>query len=199
MPNEITDSTLNAKIVEALQSFIGHVPTSQEPQSNDPEKRAKEIASHASIKAASVAGTLALPFGPLGLITILPDLIAVWKIQSQMVADIAGAYGKTGFLSQEQMLHCLFKHAAAQSVRDIVVRVGERVIVKRTSLRMIQKTLQKIGVKITQRLIGKGVARWIPVVGALGVAAYAYFDTAKVAENTLEFFGSEITIEADNS
>jgi hypothetical protein len=136
-----------------------------------------------------------MPPGPMGLLTIIPDLIAVWKIQAQMVADIAGAYGKTGNLSKEQMLYCLFKHILAQSMRDIVVRVGERLVVKRATLQVLQKTLQKVGVKVTQRLIGKGVSRWLPIIGALGVAAYAYYDTGKVAENAIEFFSSEIDVE----
>jgi len=59
-----------------------------------------------------VAGTLALPPGPLGWMTILPEMVGVWKIQAQMVADIAALYGKTATLTQEQMLYCLFKHTA---------------------------------------------------------------------------------------
>jgi hypothetical protein len=39
------------------------------------------------------------------------------------------------------------------------------------------------------------VSRWLPIIGALGVAAYAYYDTGKVAENAIEFFSSEIDVE----
>jgi len=31
--------------------------------------------------------------------TILPDLFGIWRIQAQLVADIAAVYGKTGFLT----------------------------------------------------------------------------------------------------
>lgn len=34
--------------------------------------------------------------GPLGLLTILPDMYAIWRVQAQLVADIAAVYGKTG-------------------------------------------------------------------------------------------------------
>ena len=197
MATEIHESNVTSKIVHVLQDFIGRVPVSQEPQSATPDVRSRQIAANASINAAVVSGTLALPPGPLGLLTIIPDLLAVWRIQAQMVSDIAGAYGKTAFLSQEQMLYCLFKHILAHSMRDIVVRVGERLIVRRASLRMLQNILQKIGVKTTQRLIGKGVSRYIPLVGALGVAYYAYYDTGKVGETSIEFFQSDINFESE--
>jgi hypothetical protein len=37
-------------------------------------------------------------------------------------------------------------------------------------------------------LIGKGLARFIPVVGAVGVAGYAYFDTMQVAKTAIDLF-----------
>ena len=116
-----------------------------------------------------------------------------------MVADIAGTYGKQAFLTREQMLYCLFRHAAAQAVRDLVVRVGERFLVRRVSLRVFQQIAKKIGVRITQRIIGKSITRWLPVVGALGVAGYAYYDTGQVAQTATELFGSAIDIEPEAS
>jgi hypothetical protein len=37
---------------------------------------------------------MALPPGPLGLATVIPDLLAIWKLQQQLVADIAAVFGK---------------------------------------------------------------------------------------------------------
>jgi hypothetical protein len=36
-------------------------------------------------------------------------------------------------------------------VRDVVARVGERVVVKQASLRVIQQLLRRIGVRVTQK------------------------------------------------
>jgi len=93
------------------------------------------------------------------------------------------------------MLYCLFRHAAAQALRDIVVRVGERVLIRRPALRVAQQVLRRIGVRITQRLAGGAIARWLPIVGALGVGAYAYYDTGQVAETTIDLFRHEIEVE----
>jgi hypothetical protein len=185
------------KIVNTLKDFISEIPSTIETEVKDPSAHSREIANKAAAKAALISGGLALPPGPLGIITIMPDIVAVWKIQAQMVADIAGTFGKTLTLSQEQMLYCLFKHTASQAVRDLVVRVGERFIIKRASLRVIQKALQKVGVKITQRLAGKLLSRWLPIAGAIGVGAYAFYDTAQVAKTTMELMSKEIQVERE--
>ena len=200
-PNHVTmrDKPVKAewhgKMMGALETFVSEVPTSQEPAATDPIARIKVIGRHAAVKAMVVSGSLAIPPMPWGIVTILPDLLAIWKLQAQMVADIAGAYGKTATLSREQMMYCLFKHAASQAVRDLVVRVGERILVRQASLRTIQTILGKLGVVITQRLTGRFIMRWLPVVGVIGVGAYAFYDTLKVAQTAIEFFGKEIEVE----
>ena len=186
-----------SKIVQVLQDFISDIPSTSEPKSDNPVPRSRSLGNNAAATAAIVSGSLSIPPGPWGMVTILPDLVAVWKIQAQMVADIAGAFGKQATLTREQMLFCLFRHAASQAVRDLVVRVGERLIVKRASLRLIQKILQKIGVKVTQRLAGRFISRWLPIIGAVGVGAYAYYDTAQVAKTSIEFFSQEIDVEKE--
>lgn len=185
------------KIAEAILNFIGQIPGTDEHRSRRPGERARSIASSAAIKAAITSGTLALPPGPLGWLTILPELIAIWKIQAQMVVDIAGTYGREACLTREQMIYCLFRHTAAQAVRDLVVRAGERFLVRRASLHVMQGVAHKIGIRITQRAIGKGLSRWLPVVGALGVGAYAYYDAGQVAQTAIELFSHGIEIEPE--
>ena len=187
--------TLLAKLNETLLEVVSSLPSSNEPTSATPDERTRQIANAAAVKSAMVSGGLALPPGPLGMLTIIPDLLVIWRIQSQMVADIAATLGKTAFLTREQMIYCLFRHAASQVVRDLVVRVGERVLVRRVSLRVIQNILKRIGVVISQRLAGRGISRWLPIIGAVGVGAYAYYDTARVAKTAIEFFRSKLELE----
>jgi hypothetical protein len=114
-----------------------------------------------------------------------------------MVADIATAFGQEAFLTREQMLYCLFRHAAAQAVRDLVIRVGERALIRRVPLSALQRVVRKVGVRVSQRVIGRGVSRWLPVIGALGVAGYAYYDTGQVAHTAIELFGRPIDVEPE--
>jgi hypothetical protein len=184
-------------IASAILDAISAIPNTTETTNASPRDRARSIVSHAALRAAAVSGSLALPPGPWGLVTILPDLRMVWRIQAQMVADVAGAFGKTAQLAQEQMLYCLFRHAAAQVVRDVAARVGERIVFKAATLRALQSMAMKLGVKVTQRTIAKSVAKWLPIAGAVGVAGYAYFDTSQVGATAIELFEHEIVGSSD--
>ena len=189
----IPDHGLVQRTRDALLELISRVPASSEDRVVDAATRARTLTTTAALKAATISGSLALPPGPLGLVTVLPDLYAVWRVQAKLVSDIAAVYGQTAFLSQESMAWCLFRHAAAQAVRDVVTRIGERVVVNGTSLRALETILTRLGVVTTQRLLQKGAACFIPMVGALGVAAYAYYDTGQVGHTAIDLFGREIT------
>jgi hypothetical protein len=97
------------------------------------------------------------------------------------------------------MIYCLFRHTDAQAVRDLVAQIGQRFVVQRASRPQVQAVVLKIGMHIAQRLIGKGISRWIPVFGALGAGAYAYYDTARVADTAIEFFAGVIDVEAEDA
>jgi hypothetical protein len=190
-------SDVAGTFARAILNLIATLPETEEPESAEPVERARAIARKAAIKAAGASATLALPPGLLGLATLPLDLAAVWRIQAQMVADIAAAFGKKSYLGQEQMLYCLFRHAGAQVVRDLVVRVGQRVLIRKATLEVLQSVARRVGVRLTQRLLGRSVSRWIPVVGALGVGGYAYYDTGQVAATAIEFFQGQLDIEPE--
>ena len=119
-------------------------------------------------------------------------------MQAQMVSDIAAVYGKSAHLGRDQMIYCLFKHVSAQLFRDLVVRVGERVVMRVASLGLIKTLAKTLGVKITQKVIGTGITRLVPVIGAIGVGTYAYLDTLQVAKTAMELFSSEITLKTQD-
>jgi hypothetical protein len=197
--NKVEDSGLTHKIHEQLLRLVSHIPLSREGKVTSPHQRAKVIARTAALKAAAYSAGLALPPGPLGFFTILPDLKIIWGIQQQVVVDIAACYGKSASVTREVMIYCLFRHAAAMLVRDLVVRVGERLLVRRVALRTIQALLGRIGIRLTQKIIGSTVSRWIPFVGAAGIGAYSYFDTQAVAKTAMEFFAGDVQIQDDET
>jgi hypothetical protein len=184
-------------VANAVLDLLGAVPTTSEEPSDDPALRARTIAQRAARNAALTAGGLALPPGVVGWVTVLPELVAVWRIQAQMVADIAAVHGAEWTLTREHMLYCLFRHTAAQAVRDLVVRMGERLLVRQVSMTALQKIARRIGLRLTQHAIGKGVARWVPLIGAVGVGAYAYYDTLQVAFTATRLFRNVATEPAE--
>jgi hypothetical protein len=182
------------KLFRILFKVIHEIPTSTEKETSEALIRSRKLISEASFKAAAISGALALPSGPLGWLTILPDLAAIWRLQAQMVADIGGAFGKKGKLTEESMIYCLFRHATAQVVRDLVTRMGERVVVQRGSLRVAENVLEGIGIKLVHRVARGGLWRLLPAIGALAVAGYAYYDTEQVGQTAIEFFSKDIEL-----
>jgi hypothetical protein len=179
------------RVSDAIMNLISAVPVSSETNNATPDARAKLLARKAARVSASISGGAAMAPGPLGMLTLLPDLIGVWKVQAQMVSDIAAAYGKTGTLTRQHMVYCLFKHSAAQLLRDVIVREGARYLVLPVTLQMMRSLVSKIGVRVGERTFGNAVARYAPVVGAIGAGAYAYYDTKKVSETAIALFSSE--------
>jgi len=187
----------HGKLTQAILDFVSEVPASHAAHSDEPAIAARKLANRAAQRAALTAGSLALPPGPLGWLTLLPELIAIWKIQGQLVSDIAAVYGRRATLGREQMMWCLFRHTAAQAFRDLVVRMGDRLIFRRMSHGVAQRVAKQVGVKLTQRTLSKGLSRWLPVIGALGVGAYAYYDTGQVANTAIELFSGETEVVDD--
>jgi EcsC protein family len=179
------------KLFRILLKVIHEIPASTEKETSEALIRSRKLIAEASFTAAAISGALALPSGPLGWLTILPDLAAIWRLQAQMVADIAAVFGKQGKLTEESMIYCLFRHAAAQVVRDLVTRMGERVVLQRASLRVAKSVLERIRIKLVHRVARAGLWRLLPAIGALAVAGYAYYDTEQVGQTAIEFFSKE--------
>ncbi len=184
-------------IAERILDLVGSIPAPRERAAEDPHARARTIARNAAGKAGATSSALALPPGVLGWMTILPELFALWKIQTQMVADIAGAYGKRELLSREQMLYCLFNHTAAKAVGGLLVRIGERYVVRRAPIGTLYSIVNKIALRVAQRSLRRGIFRWLPIAGALGVGAFAYADTGTVADAAIDVFSRELVIEGE--
>lgn len=187
---------MSEKVMRSILDLVSYVPDSKVDEVVTPEAEGERIAKKYANQAMAWAGAMALPPGPLGWALILPELMKIWRIQRQMVADLAALYGKSGDLNRNSMLYCLFRHGAAQAMRDVAVQVGGRVLMKRATQRVIQNVAEAVGVRVTQKVIGRGLSRMLPLVGAGAVALYARRDTLAVAETTIEFLESELLLDA---
>jgi len=176
------ETAADREVTGLIERVIADVPPARSRAVDHPDRAAAEVARAAAQKAAIVSGSLALPPGPLGMLTVLPDIYAIWHIQRQMVADIFGLYGRTAELTKRHMLYCLFRHAASQVMRDFAVRTGQRIVVEQLSSGAIKHVASKIGVSVSKRVAGSAASRWVPLAGAAAVGAYAYWDTLQVAK-----------------
>ena len=187
-------NAVSTQLSEAILKVVSHVPASQEPPAQQPRARATQIAQRTKRRTAAISAAAALPPGPLGWLTLLPEAVAVWRLQAQMVSDIAAAYGRSPALTPELMLHCLFQHAANRATGGLVVRVGERILVRRMSLQALQPVARAVALRVTRRTVARGVARWLPGVGSVVIATYAWFDTGTVARTAIDAFSRPIEV-----
>lgn len=185
---ENTKKKLKEKATNILFDLITNIPDSLYAENREPEKRANQLIQQAAFKAATISATLSIPAGITGILTAIPDIAAIWRIQAQLVADIAASYGKLALLSREAMVWCLFRHSAAQLIRDIAVRTGSRIVVQKLSTTALKALIQKIGIKISSKFLSKSLLRAIPVVGAVGNGAYTYYDTFEVGKTATAYF-----------
>jgi len=181
--NDADGGSLPARTVEGtIERIISAIPAPHTHAVSHPDDDAATIAQQAARRAALLSASLALPPGPLGMLTVLPDIYLIWQTQRQMVADIFALYGRTAELTRTHMLYCLFRHAASQVLRDVAVRAGERLIVRQLSAGALSGILRSVGVSVSRRIAGSAAGRWVPVVGAVAVGGYAYWDTLQVAK-----------------
>ncbi|HEY2864359.1 MAG TPA: EcsC family protein [Casimicrobiaceae bacterium] len=184
-------------VTDAIENIVARVPVARETESSQPGSAARALARKSATRAAALSGALALPPGIFGMLTVLPDLVAIWRIQAQMVADIAGLYGRELELTRAHMVYCLFRHATSQLARDVAVRAGERLVIRQISGGALKSALTSVGMSVTQRVAGTAASRWLPVIGAAAVAGYAYYDTLQVAKTAMGLLEtSERTVSA---
>ena len=165
-----------------IERAISYVPMPRTHEVDHPDVEAERIAKAAARQAAVLSGSLALPPGPFGMVTVLPDLYLIWKTQRQMVSDIFALYGRSAELTRMHMLYCLFRHAASQVLRDVAVRTGQRIVVEQLGHGALKKVVGKVGITLSKRVAGSAASRWVPLAGAAAVGAYAYWDTLQVAK-----------------
>ena len=175
------DARAAREVTGMIERVITSVPAPRTVPVSDPDREADRIVRAAARKAAALSGSLALPPGPLGMLTVLPDLYLIWQTQRQMVADVFALYGRTAELGRTHMLYCLFRHAASHVLRDVAVRGSQRLVIRQLSGTALRSALGGIGLSVSQRIAGNAAGRWIPLAGAAAVGAYAYWDTLQVA------------------
>lgn len=180
------------KFLAILVKIVDEMPPSSEGQAHDALGRARELILDASLRAAAISRRLALEAEPWEWSTLIPHLSAIWRLQAGMVADIGAAFGQNGKLREESIIYCLSRHAAAQFLCELVTGMGERVLARRSSLRETDNPPENIGNDIVQSIARQERRGWLPMIGAIAVAAYAYSDTHRVGRTATEFFARTI-------
>jgi uncharacterized protein (DUF697 family) len=181
--NTVFDEVLNEPITDKdVQSLI-----------TNGRNAASSRISKVSYKNALIAGGCSLAPGPWGLITVIPEIYLVSRNQIALIRDLSIAYGHKEKLNRE-LLMFLFATSIGTGGLGLAALHGSKILVKRSSLQVMQKMVTVLGGKVTQQALKSAVSKWLPVVGAGALAAWTKYSTQKVGEICCEMLEKEILI-----
>lgn len=148
-----------------------------------------------------ISTVAAIPPGPVGLLTILPEVLAVTKVQINLIYKIAAYFKKQTILRDNpRLIIIILANALGVSIgKSLVAHYGEVLVLRAIESAMLKKVTQKvgqgIGAKIVARITSKGVLRFVPVVLAPLFGQLSRSMTIKIGKEADKIFGGDIVIE----
>jgi hypothetical protein len=186
-------TTLNPDSISLLVSEFFSVQlngqaTSTYVESAQPIQDAWIVANRAARKCAVISGTSAVSLLPTGWSAVLSEAFTIWKIQAQMVSDIATLFGKKSDMTPQHLIYCLLRHGSTKAVASVLLQPSIQLMIKRLCTGFVRDLSLRLGLRISGRALGPGAALVLPAVGAIGFASVTYVDTRRVASKAIDLF-----------
>lgn len=195
----LNQEAINNKISEGINFAIEKVSKEREnyyKSHNVPSLESiNKIIFDYSNKNALISGGTSLIPGPWGMAAAIPEIIAVISNQLTMIYDIAKAHGHKEI--NKELLLTVFLSAMGNATGNLLIVHGQKIMMKRVGQKAVQTIINILGGKITQQLVKSMAAKWIPIAGAVAMAAWSRYTTNKIGEKSIEIFSKEITFEKD--
>jgi len=189
---------LSGKLTDALMGAFDSVIQERKEHFLNNTKPTKEeiedLISSRSKKNATISGLAGLVPGPLGMLSAVPEIVAVMKNQIIMVYDIGVALEKEDQLNKELIVSVILSSMGNSGIGLVTVHAS-RLVVKRASLRLFQAIVTVLGGKVTQQLLKSMFAKWIPIVGAGAMAAWSKYSTTQLGLKAKDLLSHDIEIE----
>lgn len=195
--DEKKSGAFQRKITEGLEDSFDQVLTNRRDYYKKNPSEIPQLDSVARIinsctrNNATISGGASLIPGPWGMVAVAPELLVVIRNQIRMIYDIGVAHGKEEKITKE-LLMGIFITAMGTSAGSLLTIQGGRILVRRASLRAMQKLITMLGGRIAQQAIKSAVSKWLPVVGAAAMAAWTGYMTKQVGKKADEIFKLEI-------
>ncbi len=172
------------------QNWLDNVITSFFSYSDDaqPLGRPEEMVDEAAQKAFAISTSLGLVPGPLGMATVLPEVVALAKLHVNLIHRIARYYNRQQHVSREIVLLILANVMGVAAGEVLVRKVGTALVIRSVDSAVAKRVAQKIGSRIINRAAEKAIGRWIPVLTA---PLFGYFSrslTRKVGREADKLF-----------
>ena len=193
----LNEETIKSKISEGILSAVNKVSEEREnyyKKNNVPSiDSIDNIISDYGNKNALISGGASIIPGPLGMAAAIPEIIAVLNNQLKMIYDIAKANGQNEI--NKELLISVFLSAMGNASGNLLIVHGQKIMAKRVGARVLQTLIKLLGGKITQQIAKSMAAKWIPIAGAIAMAAWSKYTTNKIGQKAKEVFSKEIVFE----
>ncbi|MCB5266661.1 MAG: TerB family tellurite resistance protein [Candidatus Cloacimonetes bacterium] len=197
MNAEIIQEKLSQGISDAIEKVSNEREEYYKNHANPNISEIANIVQSCSNKNAAISGGAGMIPGPWGMAASIPEILLVMKNQMAMIYDIAKAHGHTK-VEKELIIAILFG-AVGNAATSLVVVHGQKIMAKRVGARALQKVIHILGGKITQQMAKSMAAKWLPVAGAVAMAAWSKYSTSKIGDKAIEVFSKEIEFENDET
>ena len=205
MKNKI--ETKNVSHLKKFEEFIFEIDSYQSPYAEavgDPGEIIRPLVRKYSLQAAALSSALSALPGNLGVLSILPEIYFLIRLQSRMVKDIAILLGKESYLSKELLLYCLFKENKINIISSSIRITGTHLLIRPVTLDNLQTIFYSIVHAKSSKIVPRKNKGVLSLVSMLAGGSLSYIDTQMVGTTAnaiflgdIEFQDSEQPIKED--
>jgi hypothetical protein len=178
------------RILENVLNTLG--PNPDEIKVDGTSQKMIRKASRAAFLISTGAG---IPTGPMGLATIVPEVVALIKLQINLIFKVAKFHQQEAKVNKTIILTVLGVAMGVVLKHALINKVGTRLIVKSLSAEGAKRITREIGEKFATGLLKRGLGRWIPLILAPVFGYLSLSMTRKVGREAESLFSHELEVD----
>lgn len=193
MKNKI--ETENLPLSKKFEEFIFEIDSYQSPYAEavgDPGEIIRPLVRKYSLQAAALSSALSVLPGNLGVMSVLPEIYFLLRLQSRMVKDIAIILGKESYLSKELLLYCLFKENKIDIINTSSRITGTRLLIRPISLYNLQTIFYSVIYSKSSKIVPRKNKGLLSLISMLTGGSLSYIDTQMVGTTANAIFLGDI-------
>lgn len=125
-----------------------------------------EMIDEAARKSFRISAALALIPGPVGFMSILPEAVALTKLQINLIYRIAGHYNRAEMVNKEIVLLILANVLGVAGGEVLIRRIGATLVIKSANTRIVRTLAKRVGTHVIDAAAQKAIGRWVPLASA---------------------------------
>jgi len=139
------------------------------------------------------AGAVSFAYGLGGLLTILPNLVHIWRIHGRLVLTVAYIFGydMNNPERREEIALCFALSSGNQKLKKLLQEagmIGAKKALLTKAMKEIIKTLPRKIITIAGKKSFLNVAKIVPIFGGLVCGVVDFFSTKGVGEAAIGFY-----------